>query len=374
MNIGFITTSSADFGIYLSLIKKMNATSGFKTYVFVGGMHLVKKFGYTYKQIESQGVKIAEKINSLKDGDSSKSIAESMGITTSKFSKVWAKYKYKLDMVFVLGDRFEMLAAASSIVPFNIPLVHLHGGETTLGALDEKYRHALSSLSDIHFTSHKKYAERVSQIKGSAKHVFNVGSLAVDALLKGDFLNKKEFQQKFNFDLSEPFVLTTYHPETAESGKNKVNIQELIKSLAKLSEKVLITLPNADQESSILREAFLNFEKKYPQKVSCYENLGQKGYYAAMKYCTLMVGNTSSGIIEAASLNTVCVNVGSRQEGRIHGKNVIHADNTAASLDKAIEKARKLRGKKYTNPYGKGNTAETIIKELKRITLTKEFN
>ncbi len=367
MNIGIITTSRADFGIYLPLIQSIASEKGFSYFIFAGGMHTSEHFGNSYKLIEAHGLKVCEKVKTLYPGDSPEDIARSMGKTTEAYAQIWKKYASKLDLVFALGDRFEMMAAASSLIPFNIPLAHLHGGETTLGAIDNKYRHALSCLADFHFTSNALHAKKVAQLTGSTKNVFNVGALGVDSVMNMQLFNKDEFTKQFKFSLNEAYLLCTYHPETRNIGGNKLNVMELIKAFKAQKLKVLCTLPNADTDGKIIREKLLDFEKSFPEKIKCFENLGQKGYLTAMKYCQVMVGNTSSGIIESSSFGIPVVNVGNRQEGRLASDNVVHVKNNAVEISKGIQSALKLSGKKFKHIYGNGNAADAILKVLKSI-------
>jgi len=366
MNIGVITTSRADFGIYLPLLKKIK-DSQHELFLFVGGMHTSADFGNSYQLIEKEGFQISEKLDGLLSGDSSSVIANSMANTLAAFAEIWPKYKNSLDVIFVLGDRFEMFAAASSILPFNIPIAHLHGGETTLGAIDNKFRHAITSLSDFHFVSHQNHAERVIQIINSNTHVYNVGALGVENLLSIEILDAEGFKSKFNFDISQKFVLTTIHPETASFGKNEYYINEFIAAVKEFDMPVLCTLPNADTEGNVIRKALLSFEREYPEKIKCFENLGIKGYLSAMKNCTVMIGNTSSGIIEAASFNKQVLNLGNRQEGRLAGENVIHVPFKKEEIIKAFSEAKKNKEVNVVNPYGAGNTAEKIMNIIENI-------
>jgi GDP/UDP-N,N'-diacetylbacillosamine 2-epimerase (hydrolysing) len=371
MNIGIITTSRADFGIYLPLIQAIAAEKGFNYFIFAGGMHTSEEFGNSYKLIEAHGFKVCEKLKTLYAGDSPEDIARSMGKTTEAYAQVWKKYVHKLDLVFALGDRFEMMAAASSLIPFNIPLAHLHGGETTLGAIDNKYRHALSCFADYHFTSNEVHAKKVIELTGSSKGVYNVGALGVDSIKNMQLFSKTEFEKQFKFSLQDEFILCTYHPETRNLGANKSNAIELIKAFKAQNKRVLCTLPNADTEGKVIRELLLKYEKSNPSAIKCFENLGQKGYLSAMKYCCIMVGNTSSGIIESTSFGVPVVNVGSRQEGRLASNNVIHVKNKSTEINKAIRKALELRGKKFKTIYGSGDAASAIIKVLKTIKIVK---
>jgi GDP/UDP-N,N'-diacetylbacillosamine 2-epimerase (hydrolysing) len=363
MNIGFITTSRADFGIYLPLLRRIGADVNMTYSLFVGGMHLMEKYGNSWELIEKEGIKISEKLAPLTEDDSSTGVANSMSGITKSFGEIWSKYQNNLDLVFVLGDRFEMFAAVSSLIPFNIKIAHLHGGEVTLGAIDNKFRNAITVLSDFHFTSNEEHANNVKKITNNDNNIFNVGAMGVEAALSADLIDKATFEKKYNVSINEGFILTTYHPETIALGNEK-KINEIIDGFKEIPIKVLCTLPNADTGGNIVREKLLDYEKENPDKIVCFENLGQIGYYSAMNYCSLMIGNTSSGIIEAAAFNKMVINIGDRQKGRISGKNVIHMP---IIKDKIVSTFNYLNAKKATifiNPYGKGDTSINIMNIL----------
>ena len=196
MNIGIITTSRADFGIYIPLLNQIKR-QGYQYFLFVGGMHTAEQFGLSYKLIEKEGFEIAEKIEGLINDDSQEGVAISMANSLSGYGKIWRKYKDQLDVVFVLGDRYEMYAATSSLVPFNIPIAHLHGGETTLGAIDNKFRHAITMISDFHFPSHEVNAEKIAQMTDTSQNIFNVGALGIEGMIQLPTLTHSEFFNQF---------------------------------------------------------------------------------------------------------------------------------------------------------------------------------
>ena len=366
MKVGVITTSRADFGIYLPLLKKLE-DKNHELFLFVGGMHTSIDFGNSYLLIEKEGFTISEKLMGLLGDDSSEGIAKSMASTLEGFAKIWTKYQNKLDVVFVLGDRFEMYAAVSSIIPFNIPIAHIHGGEITLGAMDNKFRHAITMLSDFHFTSHEKHAQRVVEMTGDKRYVFNVGSLGVEGLMSQELFTKQEFYEKFSFDITQPFILTTIHPETVSLGKNEEYICQFIEAIKEVNIPVLCTLPNADTEGKIIRDALLDFANQYPEKIKCFENLGVKGYFTAMKNCSILVGNTSSGIIEAASYKKMVVNLGDRQKGRHTGENVVNVAFQKKAIIDSINELKVKDTSNIVNPYMQEGSAEKVVNILEQI-------
>ncbi len=366
MKIGVITTSRADFGIYLPLLNKIKE-SEHHLMLFAGGMHTASHFGNSHQLIEEAGFIIGEMVDGISTDDSPFGLCESMALTLAGFSAVWKKYADELDVVFVLGDRFEMYAAASSIIPYNIIIAHLHGGETTLGAIDNKFRNAISMLSDYHFVSHEKHAEKLVQMTGDSARIFNVGALGVENLLGQSLMSTDAFFEKFKFDISKDYILTTIHPETVSAGKNVHFIDEYIAAVKEIDIPVLCTLPNADTEGSVLRAALLDFEKQFPQKLKCFENLGIVGYFTAMKNCLIMLGNTSSGIIEAASYQKWVIDLGDRQKGRFAPSNVVHVPFDRKEIVRNVQSLRTTDVNVSQNPYGKGNTAEQILGILETV-------
>ncbi len=364
--IGFISTSRADFGIMLPLIRAIDAHEAFDYRIFVGGMHTSEKFGWSYQLIENNyGLRITEKLVTLIDDDSQTGISQSMGLTTQEFGKIWRKHKTDLDLVFVLGDRFEMFSAVASLLPFNIKIAHLHGGETTLGAIDNKFRHAITAMSDYHFTSNEVHAKRAESITGNTDQIYDVGAMGIDSAMQVELVDAPFFLERFKIDIEQPFILTTYHPETVDLN-NDIFINELIEALKIIQIRVLCTLPNADTQGSLIRKAFLDLEKSHPNLIVCHENLGQRGYFTAMKHCTMMIGNTSSGIIEAGAFAKPVINVGNRQKGRFAGENVIHVSNNTQEIVAAFHQNKALDLSNFKNPYGNGGTAQQIMKILEK--------
>jgi len=366
MNIGFISTSRADFGIYRPLIDRIIETEGLNYLLFIGGMHTTNRFGNSWKLIEGYGYEIAERLSPLDDNDNQEGIAKSMGETLISYGRIWDKYKSQLDLIIVLGDRFEMFAAVASVIPFNIPIAHLHGGEETKGAIDNKFRDAISVLSDIHFTSTENHCKKVKNLTAS-EQVYNVGSMGIEAALSVDLIEENEFEQKFKVSISEGFILTTYHPETIALN-NEEKIEELIQALKEIPVKVLCTLPNADTEGTVIRNKFIQYEREFPEKIVCFENLGQLGYYSAMAYCKMMIGNTSSGIIESAAFNKMVIDVGNRQEGRERGRNVINVPNKREEIINAYRQFNPKKSASFDHPFGKGNTSFEILEILSQLT------
>jgi GDP/UDP-N,N'-diacetylbacillosamine 2-epimerase (hydrolysing) len=293
MKIGILTSSRADYGIYLPLLKALKADPFFDLHMLVFGAHMSEKFGYTKSQIEADGFSIGHQLNTMPENDTPGDIVRSMAKTQSEFSSVWGKESF--DLIFALGDRYEMFAAVSSTVPFNLSVAHIHGGETTLGAIDNVFRHCITSMADYHFTTCEQYRKRVIDIKGSEKGVFNVGALSIDTLATVQFLSIKDFYKKYNINLANPTILFTFHPETVSFHRNEEYIKVLTEVLAELKQyQIVITMPNADTNGNIIRNYLKSFIDKN-QNAFGIESFGSLGYLSCMKYCSFMLGNTSSG-------------------------------------------------------------------------------
>ncbi len=363
MNIIVLTSSRSDYGIYLPLLKKLKADPFFNLKIVAFGTHLSKKHGNTIDQILKDGFNVDYKIETLLDGDSPEIIAKSIAVTIDKFSSVWASEKPKLDLIICLGDRYEMFAAVTASVPFNISVAHLHGGETTLGAIDNVFRHSITSMSKLHFTSTENHADRVAQIIGSKNNVYNVGALSLDNLKDIKVLSVQQFKEKFNIELNAP-VLVTFHPETVAFEKNEEYVNELIAALDALPQQIIITMPNADTMSNLIRNKLLEFVKQKSNVISV-ESLGTEGYFSCLHHCSFVLGNSSSGIIEASSFGKYVLNLGSRQSGRDAGKNVIHCEIEKNKILDAVKLIQTLPKLNSTNIYGDGHTADKIISILK---------
>ena len=366
MKIGVLTSSRADYGIYFPLLQKIKEDSFFELEIIAFGTHLSKSHGYTVKDIEQDGYTCIHTISALISNDDAQSIATSYGLTVLKFADFWASHQY--DLVFCLGDRFEMSAAVQAGIPFGIKLAHLHGGETTLGAIDNVYRHQISLASKYHFTATEVFREKLTNIMGSSYGVYTVGSLSLNDIKMFSPIEKGAFYDTFSIP-DEEFALVTFHPETMSLQDNGRYAQAMKNALATISEDlfVVITMPNADTQGSIYREAILEMKKENENRFLLIENFGKTNYFSAMHYCKLLIGNTSSGILEAASFGKYVVNVGDRQKGRAQSKNIINCPFATFDIIRATEKAIKLDNYVGENVYFKEDVADSIIKIIKKI-------
>lgn len=367
MKIAILTSSRADYSIYLPLLKALKKDPFFEVSIIAFGTHLSSFHGHTADKIEEDGFKIEHRIEHTLTGDSAHAIATSMGLAFLKFADLWEKEKNTYDLVFCLGDRYEMFAAVSAAVPYQIKFAHLHGGETTLGAIDNEFRHSLTVFSKLHFTATEAYGKRVAAIKGSDENVYVVGSLSLENLKTIRKLSIEELAKKFSLPVSSPFILVTFHPETATGSNNKKNAEELIMALQNFRQyQVIITMPNADVTGNTMREVYQHFAASNDQ-IFLVENLGPEGYFSCMDLCSLVVGNSSSGIIEAASFGKYVVNIGDRQSGRVTSENIISCSTDADSIRKACEMGLEKGRYNGKNIYYKENVTKTIIEILKNV-------
>jgi len=368
--IGVVTVARSDYGIYLPLLRRIQQDPDLKLHLIVSGMHLSPEFGLTVKAIEDDGFDIGERVEMLLSSDTPEGIAKSMGLGTMGFAQVYARFRP--DILLVLGDRFEMHAAAVAALPFKVPVAHIHGGELTQGAIDDALRHSMTKLSHLHFVSTQEYAQRVIQLGEEPWRVVACGALSLDNLPTTRLLNREEFADQFGITLPGKFLLVTYHPVTLEYDQTERQVGELVAALDAVGLPVLFTMPNADTEGRVIRRLIEEFLFKHPDSKGI-ENLGTQGYFSAMALATAMVGNSSSGIIEAASFSLPVVNVGTRQRGRLRGRNVIDIGYThpeiLAGIKKATSSGFRESFSNLVNPYGNGHAAERIVDRLKKVKL-----
>ena len=365
MRVAVLTSSRADYGIYLPLLKKLATDPAFELKIIAFGTHLSHFHGYTLKEIQQDGFEVYKTVESLVLGDSPEAIGSAIGLTQLKFASVWAAEKENLDLIFALGDRYEMFAAVMAAIPFNIPVAHIHGGETTLGAIDNTFRHAITLASQWHFTSTQTHAVRVKELTGKTEKVYNVGALSLDNMQDMQLLSKEQFQEKFGIDISMSSVLVTFHPETVSFEANLKYTDELIAALKELNYQIIITMPNADTMGAAIRQKLMAFAALNPN-VKTVESFGTLGYFSCMQHCSFLIGNTSSGIIEAASFGKYVINVGDRQLGREGSANVFHCPVQKDAILAVVYKIEELPAFTGENIYGAGNSANKIIAALKQ--------
>lgn len=368
MRIGILTSSRADYGIYKPLLNALKVDPAFEVNIIAFGTHLSPFHGYTINNIVADGYEVKYKVNSLLVNDDKNAISTAFALTSLKFADFWDQHALDFDLVFCLGDRYEMFGAVAAGIPYQIKFAHLHGGETTLGAIDNVYRHAITLASTLHFVSQDDFATRVSEIKGDSDNIYVTGALSLDNLKDIQFLTKDEFKQKWHMDLNIPTVLVTVHPETVAPELNNQHLHETLEALRFIAKEyqVVITMPNADTNGNVFREGFIALKSELGSKLQLIENFGTQSYFTCMLYAKFLMGNTSSGIIEAASFNKYVLNLGDRQKGRAAGTNVIHVPFVASKISEAFNHVKLLGDYQDTNPYFKNGAAQNIIAVIKK--------
>jgi GDP/UDP-N,N'-diacetylbacillosamine 2-epimerase (hydrolysing) len=363
MKIALISCGRSDYSIYLPLMRKLQTDSFFDLNIIAFGTHVSHFYDRTVDLFYKDGFEVSYELESLVLGDSPEAISTAMGLTTVKFSSIWSRENY--DMIIVLGDRYEMFSAIVASIPFNIPVTHLYGGDTTLGAFDDIFRHSITLMSKLHLVSLPSCADRVKQITGTSEGIHVVGVINLDSLDQIKILSKQEFKQIWNIDLSIPTVLVTYHPETIALKNNIESIKELCKAMDQINKQFVITMPNNDTMGTEIRTEILNFIGSNTEKYKIVEVLGTSGYYSCIKHCDFLLGNTSSGITEAASFHKYVINLGNRQKGRMAGENVFHVPLKEDKILKAVKKIVDLPPFTKPNIYHKENSTGSIISALK---------
>lgn len=359
-----VTSTRAEYGIMSRLIKNLESDSDVELQLIVTGTHLSKKFGNTITEITS---KITEKI----DIDIEKDPSISMSFAIKNFSNVFKKLKP--DILVVLGDRYEIMAVAISAILNNIPIAHIHGGETTEGAIDEAIRHSITKMSHLHFTSCQEYRNRVIQLGENPERVFNVGSLGVENITKMALLNKDQLEKSLNFQFSSKNLMITFHPVTLENMTSKEQFQELLSALDELKNtKIIFTKPNSDKGNQEIINLIDSYVKTRKNTVA-FTSMGALKYLSTLQFVDAVIGNSSSGIIEAPSFNISTVNIGDRQKGRIQASSIINCEPQKDKILKAIAKIYSEDFKENLlttkNPYYKENTVDQIINVLKSFDL-----
>ena len=369
-NIAVFTGTRAEYGLLYWLLKDIDSDVELNLQLLVSGMHLSPEFGCTYKQIEADGFVIDEKIEILLSSDSAVGVAKSMGLGVLGFAD--ALSRLKPDALVILGDRFEALAAAQTAMILKIPVVHLHGGEVTEGAYDDAIRHAITKLSFLHGTSTEEYRQRVIQLGESPSRVVNVGAIGLDHLARSEMLSVAQISDSLSFELITPYFLVTYHPVTLAEEDPESSFQALLDSLDNFPEhQVILTYPNADDGGRKIIPMLENYAVMYPNRVFAIKSLGQQRYLSTVKHAAVVIGNSSSGIIEVPSFDVPTVNIGTRQKGRLAAESVLHCDANKGSINQSIKSALsgsyKIVNTPIINPYGAGDASSKVIGMIKSL-------
>ena len=375
--IAVVTGTRAEYGLLYGILKRIHNDSKCKLQLIVTGTHLSSEFGLTVNEIKRDKFPISGKVDMHLVSDAEKSIATSMGKAMIGFAKTYALLQP--DIIVVLGDRFEILSAVSAALPFRIPIAHIHGGESTQGAIDELIRHAITKMSHIHFTSTEQYRKRVIQLGERPSRVFYVGAPGLDNIREFALFSKKDIFDALLIPKQKKVGVVTYHPATLDENTAGNQIKQVLKALGKVKDIYwIITLPNADTGGRVIIKAIKKFVEKKPHIARYYISLGQQKYLSLLKHAHVMVGNSSSGIIEAPYFKLPVVNIGDRQSGRIKAKNIIDVLECEENvIKKAIDKALSVSFlsslKKLKNPYWHRGANQSIVNKLKMICLDESL-
>jgi len=371
--IAVTTGTRAEYGILKPLLEQINNSKKVELILIVCGMHLSKKYGNTISEIKKDGFKISKKIDMIPKGNTNYDMGKGLGVGVIEFSNTFRKFKPDLNLI--LGDRDEALASALAAFHMNIPNAHISGGDKTKAGLDESIRHAITKISNIHFPITNKSKKRIIKMGESQKFVFNFGSPSIDMIYKKQIISKNELEKKYKIKFTGDDILLIQHPVTTEPKKSKKQISVLIKGILKTKQKVFAIAPNSDAGNDEIFQTLELFSKKN-SRVYLFKNIRREDYLGFLKYSGVLVGNSSSGIVEAAYLNTHVINIGIRQKDRESDSNVHNIENpTSEIIEKTINKFLKLKKVKIKNHfiYGKGNSCSKILKILEEIKIDEEL-
>jgi len=371
-----VTGTRAEYGLLKPLITEINNTDDMNLQLVVTGMHLSPEFGLTYQEIERDGFEIVERNEMLLSSDTPNGITKSIGLAIIGFADIFTRIVP--DIVVILGDRFEVFAAATAAMIHRIPIAHIHGGELTEGVIDDAIRHSITKMSTLHFTSTEQYRKRVIQMGEQPDRVFCVGALGVENIKKQKLLDKRELEQSIQFSLDIPYIIVTFHPVTLENNTAEIQCQNLLSALDQFREyHIIFTKANADMGGRIINKKIDEYVNLNRDRAIVVASLGMVRYLSALKYCEMVIGNSSSGLLEAPSFRIPTVNVGDRQKGRVRGKSVIDCGWTTKEIVDAIQTAKMMintgKLKNEVNPYEGVNTSNTILQLLREYLLNDNY-
>lgn len=370
-----VTGTRAEYGLLYWTMKEIQQDKELQLQLIVTGSHLSKEYGYTVSQIKKDGFKIDEEIDMLIDSSKKSAIVKSMGLEMIQIAQAFDRLKP--DILLILGDRYETFVSATCAMMMNIPIAHMNGGESTEGAVDEQIRHAITKMAHIHFTGAEYYKERVIKMGEEPWRVYNVGQPGLENIKRLKLLEKEKLEYELKMKFDKKVFLITYHPVTLDVQNTEKQMNNLLGAISKFDAKYIFTYPNADYGNKIIIDKINEFKQKH-DNVYIFHNLGQVKYLSLMKYADVMIGNSSSGIIEAPSFKLPVVNIGDRQKGRLRNKNIIDVDYNEIQIIEGINKA--LYDKKFIdslnsleNIYGDGNTSKKVVNVLKNIKIDRNL-
>ena len=372
-----VTSTRAEYGLLRNIIKKAQQDDSFETALAVTGSHLSLQYGNTVEEIEKDSVKIDERIEILNGGDSELDICINMGKALTAFADYFERTKP--DMVMLLGDRYEICAIACAAVNMRVPIVHLYGGETTEGAVDEAFRHSITKMSYLHFTATEVYRNRVIQLGEDPERVYNVGSMGIENIKTIPLMSREELSGSIGIDLSGEYVIGTFHPVTLEAGSAEVQCKELMEACGRFPDLTFVfTKANADVDGNKINKLLEEYAHD-KENIYLVDSLGYRRYLSALNNAEFVIGNSSSGITEAPSFKIPTINIGIRQKGRIQADSIINCMPVSDDIDRAIREALFMDCSNVSNPYEKEGTSDFILRVIKeylennKIYLAKRF-
>ena len=368
-----VTGTRAEYGLLYWLIREIDVDKDLELQIIATGMHLSPEFGNTYQQIEEDGFFINKKVDISLTSDTELAISKSMGLGMIGFADAFDELQPNL--IVVLGDRFEIFSAVSSAMIAKIPVAHLHGGEVTEGAFDESIRHSITKMSHLHFAATNKYRNRIIQLGEQPNRVFNVGGLGVDSINKLKLLSKSDFENAIDFKLGKKNILVTFHPVTLENFTSKVQFQELLNSIDELKNtRIIFTKANSDTDGRIINSMIDTYVSANDNSVA-FTSMGQLNYLSALQFVDAVVGNSSSGLLEAPSFNIATIDIGDRQKGRIKADSVISClptqEGIGSAFDKAYSEGFQNIVNNTKNPYGNGGASKAVVDIIKNFDLNE---
>ncbi len=371
-NICVITGTRAEYGLLSGLMRAISKEPDLHLQVIATNMHLSPEYGLTYQEIEADGFHIDKKVECLLSSDTSNGTAKTVGLATIGFADAYEDLKPNL--IVVLGDRYEILAAVQTALFFRIPIAHLHGGEITEGAYDDCIRHSITKMSHLHFTSTEDYRRRVIQLGEQPDRVFNVGAIGIENIKTLPLLSREELEESLGFEIGNRCILVTYHPVTLEDSTAEEQSKNLLDAIDNIENcRVIFTMPNSDTNGRIIKQAIERYVSSHSHRCVAFKSLGLRRYLSALQFVKAVVGNSSSGIIEVPSFHIPTLNIGDRQKGRIMSESVVNCGTTTNEIEKGIKLVLnddfQIAAKRCSNPYEGENTTAKILEVIKNYPL-----
>lgn len=366
-----VTGTRAEYGLLSGLMRVIQTDPLLELQVIATNMHLSPEFGLTYREIENDGFVINKKVEMLLSADTATSVVKSLGLGMIGFADAYDDLKP--DLIVVLGDRYEMLGAVSSALFFQIPVAHISGGDVTEGAYDDAIRHSITKMSHLHFTSTEAYRKRVIQLGEQPSAVFNVGSTGLDNIRQMELLSREVLEESIGFALGEKSMLITYHPVTLENQTAARQMEALLRAVDDTDYRIIFTKPNSDSDGRVIVSMIDDYVKNHPERSVAFTSLGYLRYLSALQYVDVVVGNSSSGIIEVPSFGIPTVNIGDRQKGRLRADSVIDCAPEEAAIRAALKEveapAFREKARRTVNPYEQPDTVQRIFEQIKNYPL-----